>query len=142
MKIYLAARYSRHKELQEYAKRLEALGCEITSRWIHGNHQVDDRGLSQEADPTLRIRLAREDFNDVDRASMMISFTEEPRGTSSRGGRHVEFGMALASGHSPNVVIGHRENVFHCLPQVQFFPTFDEFLPWFEEYLKNYNVAS
>src|SRR5213076_749243 len=39
-KIYLAARYSRHVEMQGYAKQLRAAGYEITSRWINGSHQV------------------------------------------------------------------------------------------------------
>lgn len=51
-----------------------------------------------------------------------------------RGGRHVEIGVALmlASGccgwtHRV-IVVGHRENVFHSLPEVEFYPTWDECL--------------
>jgi len=35
--------------------------------------------------------------------------------------------MALALGKGA-VVIGHRENVFHCLPEVGFFQTWDDYL--------------
>ena len=52
---------------------------------------------------------------------MLIAFSEEPRaGGASRGGRHVEFGLALAWGKGV-VVVGPRENVFHTLPQVEHF---------------------
>jgi hypothetical protein len=46
-------------------------------------------------------------------AEMVISFT----GGGGKGGRHVEFGLAVAAGKRL-VVIGPRENVFHCLPGV------------------------
>jgi hypothetical protein len=44
-RVYLAARYSRREELCRYADDLRAIGHTITSRWLDGNHQVDDRGL-------------------------------------------------------------------------------------------------
>jgi hypothetical protein len=39
---------------------------------------------------------------------------------SGRGGRHVEFGAAVATGKRL-IVVGHRENLFHHLPGVEFF---------------------
>lgn len=54
-------------------------------------------------------------------------FSEPPDSHSKRGGRHVEFGMALAWGLRL-IVIGQRENVFHCLPQVERYDTWDDFL--------------
>ena len=44
---------------------------------------------------------------------------------SGRGGRHVEFGLAIAWG-KPVYLVGERENVFHWLPQVRVFPALDE----------------
>lgn len=117
MKIYLAARYSRREELCGYRTELEELGFEITSRWLNGNHQIDDQGLSVEAKAEERTRFAREDWGDLMAADICINFTETPRSTNSRGGRHVEFGAALAAGKMCYVV-GPRENVFHCLPVV------------------------
>jgi len=118
MKIYLASRYSRHIELQEIAKVLISHGHEITSRWLWGNHQIDDKGLSIEAKRSERERFANEDYEDLMRAETVISFTEVPRSSNSRGGRHVEFGIALAF-QKRCIVIGPRENVFHCLPKVE-----------------------
>jgi hypothetical protein len=125
MLIYLASRYSRYPEMQRYATELAANGHIITSRWIEGDHQIDNEGLSAQADATDRIRFAEEDRRDLCGADCVISFTEAPRSSNSRGGRHVEHGMALALDKRV-IVVGHRENVFHCLPEVEFYETWDE----------------
>lgn len=127
MRIYLASRYSRFKEMQAYRGDLKTAGHSVTSRWINGDHQIDDAGLSTHAKESERIRFAQEDASDLYAADCVISFTEAPRSSNSRGGRHVEFGMALARGKRV-IIVGHRENVFHCLPEVEFFKTWPEAL--------------
>lgn len=127
MQIYLAARYSRFPEMQQCRRDLEAIGCKVTSRWINGDHQIDDAGLSLQAKEAERIRFATEDRDDLARADCVISFTEKPRSSNSRGGRHVEYGMALALAKRV-IVVGHRENVFHCLPEVEFYETWPDAL--------------
>src|SRR5689334_6788265 len=109
MKIYLAARYSRREELCGYRTQLEALGHTVTSRWLNGSHQISDAGKpigdhgealvedgSDDRAAALRQHFAQEDFDDVRSADTLIAFTEVPRSGHSRGGRHVEFGAALA----------------------------------------------
>ncbi len=123
MKIYLAARYSRAAQLRDVRAKLEANGHEVTSRWIDGGHEVTKEG-STEAAHTERSRFAEEDWHDMMQADCVISFTEEPRTTKTRGGRHVEFGGALGAGKRC-IVVGWRENVFHCLPQIEFYPSWD-----------------
>lgn len=126
--VYLAARYSRREELCRYRADLEALGFTVTSRWLNGNHQVDEKGLSEEAGRADRERFAREDFDDVKAADLVVAFTEEPRQTNSRGGRHVELGIAIGLG-TPVLVVGPRENVFCCLePEVEVTPSWDQAL--------------
>lgn len=119
-RIYLAARYSRREELCGYAEALRLRGYYVTSRWLAGNHQIDDAGLSVEAAREERTRFAMEDWHDLMTADICISFTETPRSSNSRGGRHVEFGAALACGLRC-LVVGPRENVFHCIPCVEVF---------------------
>jgi hypothetical protein len=128
MRIYLASRYSRAPQLREFRSKLEALGHTVTSRWIDGGHELnrDSHGSAQAAHAE-RVRFAQEDFEDLLAAECVVSFTEEPRKTTTRGGRHVEFGAALALGKRL-VVVGWRENVFHCLPQVEFYATETEAL--------------
>lgn len=122
MKVYLAARYSRRDELCGYRAHLEAMGHVVTSRWLNGNHQITDAGLSSDGSRTERERFAQEDYEDVCRAEVVLNFTEPPRSWHSRGGRHVEFGIAIAL-EKRVLVVGPRENVFHCLPWVPVFAT-------------------
>ena len=118
MKVYLAGRYSRRDELYDYARQLRAHGVDVTSRWLNGEHQWSgdtDDGVTvqnyQEAE-----RFAREDLEDLDAADMIVCFTESPRTSASRGGRHVEMGYALAS-LKEVMIVGPRENVFYTLPE-------------------------
>jgi hypothetical protein len=131
-RIYLAARYSRREELCGYRAELEALGHTVTSRWLNGSHQISDLGVplgddgealfegdaNTERAARLRQHFATEDISDVTNAQIVMSFTEVPRSGQSRGGRHVEFGVALAL-DKVLIVVGPRENVFHWLPEVE-----------------------
>jgi hypothetical protein len=134
MKVYLAARYSRNPEMRVVERALLALGHVVTSRWIRGGHRLPEE-IGHAAAEALRAAWAAEDLEDLEAADVLVAFTEEARverpGTPvSRGGRHVEFGYALGR-KMPVVIVGHRENVFHCLPQVCFCPTFEEARLWF-----------
>lgn len=125
MKIYLASQYSRREELRGYMQELEKLGHAVTSRWLKFDHDLPIGG-----DPALGARFAREDFADLVAADLCISFTRDPsapRTGRDRGGRHVEFGIAF--GMAKGIwVVGFRENVFHYMEDVRFFPTWEDAL--------------
>ena len=140
MKIYLASRYSRREELCEYREQLRSLGFDVQARWLDGKHQLDNSGVpigdqgeklvewdgdtsTEIKNASLRAKFAQDDWEDVSSADCVISFTEPPRSTANRGGRHVEFGIAL-SRKARVIVVGYRENIFHWLPQVEFFMVF------------------
>jgi hypothetical protein len=141
MRIYLAARYSRREELCGYRKQLEELGHAVQARWLNGEHQLADDGtpignqgeaLVEDRFQTtegamLREKFAIDDWEDVNGAELVINFTEPPRSKANRGGRHVEYGIALAN-KARVIVVGHRENIFHWLPVVEFCSTWDEAL--------------
>jgi nucleoside 2-deoxyribosyltransferase len=118
-RFYLASRYSRREELLGVRDVIESLGGEVTSRWLNGDHQIADGEEGNAASHGERFAL--EDMNDLNLADIVLVFTEKPRETNSRGGRHVEFGMALAL-NKHVIVIGPRENVFTWLPQVEWHP--------------------
>lgn len=126
MKIYLAARYSRHPEMREHREWLEELGHKVTSRWIDCHTDVVGdftSSFTQEflnAQPKLSAPLGQHDLDDLDEADSVISFT----GGGLKGGRHVELGYALARGKRL-LVVGPRENVFHTLPVVEHFDTWE-----------------
>lgn len=124
-RIYLAARYSRWHELTNYAQQLREYGFTVTSRWLEGRSPLSPDGLSEELDLEQRTWFAQQDWEDLMDSDICISFTEPPRSSNTRGGRHVELGAALAA-HKRIIVVGHRENVFHCLPQIEFHQTWQE----------------
>ena len=106
MKVYLASNYSTHPEMRHYAQLLEEHGHFVTSEWINGTHGGDDRE-----------RYARIDLRDVDEADVVVFFSESPVNSRTRGGKHVEFGYALAKGKRL-FIVGGKHNVFHHLPEV------------------------
>ena len=133
--VYFAARYSRREELLQYAQELEKRGVTVTSRWLKGDHQATDDDL--ECDLQWSASLAKDDLEDVERANMLIEFSEEPRSVKTRGGRHVEMGYALAlTKQDPYpgwmryrvIVVGPRENVFDTLPSVVWYETWEDCL--------------
>lgn len=117
VKIYLAARYVRREEMEQIALELmNAYGYDITSEWVFGG----------EEGKTLED-IAIMDFDHVDQADTIISFTENEDVGYYTGGRHAEFGYAAARGKRL-VIIGRREHVFHSLPNVEQFNTIQEWL--------------
>ena len=132
--IYLAASYSRRIEMLEYAGELEALGYKIGAEWVTKGHEYPD-------DPYLAKRAveswwAMADFRDIFHARTVINFTEPEDGPPSRrrGGRHVELGLALGMSEQPRqslktiILIGPCENIFHTLPVIKHFDTWEGFL--------------
>lgn len=115
-KIYLAARWPRMNEMAGYALQIEGLGHEITAQWV----------FNAEAGKT-REENALMDFRDVSRSDLVVSFTH-PRGSmQTGGGRHTEFGLA-AAWDIENWIVGEREQIFHHLPDVLQFDTFEQVL--------------
>ena len=122
MKVYLAARYSRNDEMRGVRDVLEALGHEVTSRWIdqHGGNLLESFVAEKlNDDPGHCARYAQADVDDLAAADVVISFTAA--GGGGKGGRHVEYGLALGLGKRL-VIVGPREHVFHTLPQVEHYP--------------------
>lgn len=114
MSIYLAARFSRRAELRGYAHQLEVAGVgEVRARWLVEDHEWD----GAEDQLALAERLAADDLADLRTADLVVVFTEVPSpGGRNRGGRHVEYGVALElwrRGECRLVVVGPAENVFH-----------------------------
>jgi hypothetical protein len=78
------------------------------------------------ANPKAAAPFALADLEDLRKADTLIAFTDASDRYSS-GGRHVEFGVAVERGMEI-YVIGPRENVFYALPEVNWFPTWQEFV--------------
>ncbi len=106
MNIYLAANYRMHPKMRDVAIKLEHRGHVVTSDWITGTHNGHDHAF-----------YAALDLRNLDEAEAVIFFSEAPAGSRTRGGKHVEFGYALAKGKRI-FVVGECANVFHHLPEV------------------------
>jgi nucleoside 2-deoxyribosyltransferase len=120
-KIYLAAKFARLLELREYRRDLQAIGYTVTSRWL----DEDPEMTFDKTTPEVLMQCASKDWNDILAADIMINFTESPNSKlQTTGGRHVELGLAIASGKTI-FVVGHKENVFHFLVGINFFETWE-----------------
>lgn len=122
MKVYLAAAYERQEEMRGVRDVLTAFGHEVMSRWIDQEASGQTEAAGAEVlnkAPAAYAQFAHKDIEDLRRADTVISFTggEHP----GRGGHHIEFGLALAFGKQL-VVVGPRENVFHSLEYVKWYP--------------------
>lgn len=131
MRIYLAARYSRLEEMQNVKQFLINRGHRVTSRWLDGKHTAPE-GITKDAKRKLRVVWALEDIADIRLSDAIVEFTEPPRSICSRGGRHVELGIAMQKGLKL-FIVGPRENIFHELPRVKQFKDYSDFLNRFIE---------
>lgn len=125
MMIYLCARYSRRDELRDIRNEiLLRTSHTVHSQWLDTewteDKKVNEVGSSA-APLEYREKYALADLEDVTTCDYLVAFTEEPRSNvkgAGRGGRHVEFGVALALGKRI-IVVGPRENLFYYHPKVE-----------------------
>lgn len=123
VKIYISARYTRRDEAEGLAIQLRDMGHIITSRWVWRDQPQDYESATHEE----VAEYAQEDIEDVLDANHFVTLSESSDSIYGRGGRHVEFGLAISTGIMITV-IGPRENIFHYLFYVNHFDTSQEFL--------------
>jgi nucleoside 2-deoxyribosyltransferase len=104
VKIYIAAPYPARDAAIKLMERLEVSGHVVTSRWLRERDEMD-------------AAAAQKDLEDVDAADVLLFVHDEGWANKGTGGRHVEFGYALARGKRI-VMIGPIANVFHCLDDI------------------------
>jgi len=102
--IYIATAYFWKSRAQMLAVWLESKGHVVTSRW----HRLGEEKKEAEQE------YAKIDLEDINRADLLVLWTGYRGPNSHTGGKNVEFGYALASGHRI-IILGPYENVFHHL---------------------------
>ena len=139
LKVYLAGMFSTIKQRKAQAAELRAVGVEVTSRWIDEivPHNVEMKDVPELYHQETSIA----DIEDIDAADVFVGFVPTAEelvaatvASSSRGGRHVEFGYAL--GKMPIFIVGAKENVFHHLPEkwnITHVESFDQLLTYLME---------
>jgi hypothetical protein len=133
MIYYFAAAYERQAELRGYRDDFQTkTGHEVSSRWLD-NPQGGFVPTDLNADPERCWEQGKRDIQDIVRSQALVSFT----GQGTRGGRHVEHGMAMelharrARPVGPGfrlIVVGPREVIFHTHPDTEIYPDFAAFL--------------
>lgn len=129
--VYLAARYERKWEMRKVRERITSRHVTVVSRWIDQEDQ--DEGLGADVlteAPERGIGYAVKDLEDIQHANLVIVFTG---GGNGRGGYHTEVGYALGLGRRL-MLVGPRENVFHCLEQVTRYETTDQIVKIMKAY--------
>jgi nucleoside 2-deoxyribosyltransferase len=122
MKVYLAAGFARKQEIAEKSQELRSLGIMVTSTWPYEDMQPDAK-LNEVTDEYW-AENARRDLNEILAADALILFTHDPLIPFCRGGRMHEAGFAQGSGKTL-LVCGPKENIFHWLPEVNQFDTWE-----------------
>lgn len=116
MKVYLSAMYSLMISMRHYHDRLRNAGHEPTSRWVDDNKE--DTPLAE---------AAAMDLIDIERADVLILFTNQKGTMFKSGGRFVELGYAIGIDKRV-IVVGDYENVFIHLPEITRVDTFTQAL--------------
>lgn len=114
MKIYLAAPFEKQLLMKAVAIGLRGKGFTVTSRWLE--EDTDTPGSSDHAVRDI------EDIHDADIVAVYNPIDFYRAGT---GGRHVEFGYAIALGKAV-ILVGRPSNVFHRLDLIAQVGTIDE----------------
>ena len=115
IRVYVAARFAKKDFVAETVTTLEKHGFVVVSTWhleqVKSSVNLEDLSLD------YHIETATRDLQEIKSADVILSFSESPNEPHVRGGRHVEFGYGLAL-KKFMVVVGPRENIFHCLPEI------------------------
>jgi len=106
-RIGFCARLGRRGELRKLAVELEKDGHAVVSSWIWSNDRDEEMSDLQKAD------AARTNYNDLNRAEIVVLFGEEPNAPgAARQGRVFDFGaQAYRANTIRRIVVGPRENV-------------------------------
>lgn len=128
--FYICARFGRQEEAREIAEILMDEGHTITSTWIY-QEEAEMYEQSPDRDRVLN-EAAHTDLYEVLEADAILYLSEEPTNEWGRGGRHVEFGIAIGT-QKQLFVLGDKENLFHYLDGILFVATVTDLIEYLRE---------
>lgn len=131
---YFAARHHRVNELKLYREGLLARipTAIVTSRWIDSG-LIFPNAEDLATNPQMYGEVVKTEMEDMAAATVHVHFT----GGTEVGAavRHVEYGIGLMyleykllMGSTRVVVIGPRENMYQCHPEVEVYSSWNQFL--------------
>ena len=124
--VYIAGKYTAKARLRERKKDVEAIGFAVSSSWM-----AQDLVDATSSNATKRKEAVR-DAHEVLQAEFFILDTLDD---SNTGGREVELGLAL-SRRAHIHLIGPQRNVFHYLPLVKQYNTWEEMIEHMKGHIK------
>ena len=110
MNVYIGARFSMAPEANALAAELKDAKYDIASSW-----HTDDSEPAWD-NPVIQAQRAMRDYTELMGADAFVQLTGNPR-EDTRGGQHVELGMAIAW-NKVIIVVGQRGHVFHYLETI------------------------
>lgn len=128
MKIYLSSAFSNQSDMRLIRDVIHKTSHRVISSWLDVVRSCVVVAQIQQASECL-ANYALNDRIDIADADVFVMFTGEP---STYGGRHTEFGYALALGKRC-VIIGPRENLFHATIDVTQLNDIPQLLQWLDE---------
>lgn len=125
MTVYIASYFNTKERLLPYRDQLQKMGYVVASRWLtEPENKTVSATLAGYDEDYLRAVAAR-DLEDILTSEIFILDTLD---VTERGGREVEFGVALRS-EKRIYLVGPKRNVFHRLiPEALCFNTWEELL--------------
>jgi nucleoside 2-deoxyribosyltransferase len=123
VKVYMAARFDLKNEIAEKSQELENLGIKVTSTWPYEAVGAEENYMAVPQE--YLEKYARVDIDQIMNADALILFTQDPLIPFCRGGRMHEAGFAQGLGKTL-IVCGPKENIFHWLPEVTQFDTWEQ----------------
>lgn len=124
MQIYVAAPYVVRDYVREWVSSLEPLGIVSNASWLLEEHEIHAGtiGVGADHDDKVVANNVAYDIAEARSADVLVLVTGstasefKPLTMASHpmfhtGGRHVEMGIAVATG-TPIIVVGEPENVF------------------------------
>jgi nucleoside 2-deoxyribosyltransferase len=116
LKVYIAAPFSwKNTTALEVNDRINEAGHIVTSSWLA--ETLNPNATLEDAGESYWRQVSQQDLDDIDAADVFVLMTIPPDQAKPRGGRHVEFGYAMAK-KKFLLILGPRENIFHYLPRV------------------------
>lgn len=112
MIVYVAAPYQMKPQAATVAAVLRGKGHKVSSTW-HDREDENDEAT------------ARRDLEEVEACEAFLLINPEEWDRSGTGGRHVEFGYALARSKDM-IIFGVRSNLFHQFEAIRFIGSLEE----------------
>jgi len=130
LQVYIASMFSDKERVLARGAELTSFGIECTSRWA--SETIPHNVTMQDCTDDYLRETAVADLQDILRADVVVLTVPDAKmlvdatvAASSRGGRHFESGFVyglivaqMMDGGKPTrelIILGKKENVFHCL---------------------------